>query len=246
MILPPELKDTIKKEKKEEEKRIKKIINKIIKREKKKEKKKEQKSSEQQQQPELKYVLISISGPDRISIKTVRPEELPTSISKKYAVEIVDEATGNRFIGFLVYEHQLESLIEMPLIEDFLEQNKYLPIDVRSLYNIKTEEIKSELYKSFEIATAGKWARIVYDKSLEFKPKGETKVPWWVIILLIAGGIFLFIMLSGGFSFFGGGGTTTNTTQVKANVTTNESVAIATQTQEANVSQTNITVIPIE
>ena len=241
MTLPNEIRDWVDKEKREENRKISKILRKL----------KREKKKKSEEQPELKYILISISGPDRISIKSVRPEELPPGISKKYATEIVDEATGKTYVGFLVYEHQLESLVDIPLIDDFLEKNKYIPLDVRNLYNIKTEELKNELYKSFEIALAGKWARLVYEKGFGFKERGGINLPWWVVILFLVAGAFLFFWISGGFSFLQH--PTKHVPTHKPLATTQQTPinsSVATSIQSTNINPTpkpkNVTTIPIQ
>ena len=143
------------------------------------------------EEEKLKYVLIEIVSPTKIKIETIDPENLPPSLSLSDAVEI--ETGGKKYIGFLTIRHNLEPLVDIPLIKKLLKENEIIPLDTKKIFSYKILEFKTDLYKAFELVMAGKWARFVYEKQYEAKKLKLENVLIYILIGIVAV-IILFVL----------------------------------------------------
>jgi len=149
--------------------------------------------SKKQNDGPLKFVLIEIVGDKKAKIRVVTQEHLPKNLRSYYAFELED-AQGNRFPAFLLVKHNLEPIVDIPVVKLFLDENRFIPVDISNIFRYKVEEMKLKMYQAFELVKAGEWGRFAFEKQQNVKTiKWESIIKFAVIAII---GIIIFLVIS--------------------------------------------------
>jgi len=130
------------------------------------------------------YVLLKVRPPGRIIVSKIPVDQVPKRLMN--AERIIIESDGKEYPGFIVIEHNLGPLVDVPLVQKYLEENPYIPLNISKIALHEIEEFKADIYKATEIAYAGKWARMIYEKEIAAKPfKIEDILKYAIIFIII-------------------------------------------------------------
>jgi len=144
-------------------------------------------------QATLKFVIIEICGDRKAKIRVVDHDKLPRNLHSYYAFELED-TQGNKFPAFLVVRHNLEPIVDIPIIKLFLEENRIIPIDISNLFRYKVEEMKLKMYQAFELVKAGEWGRFAFEKQQEIRTIKLESIVKFLIVAIV--GLVIFFVIS--------------------------------------------------